>query len=178
MEITKWVFNTFSQDFYWDFRLKNTVKNPCHFIYIFSWQKWVKNLRCFQKILKSQWQWKNSEYRPWISLTHLYHCLCIIASALLFARVQLPEMASPNIWSAGYVSVPQFWYRCILWYPEIHKLMMTSWKLIIELGAALVNWWAWAKITQDCIWLSMYQGTYPCHSFSTNGFSGTQKYRN
>ena len=38
------------------------------------------------------------------------------------------------------LSVPHFWYRCILWYPEIHKLMVTSRKLIIDLGAALVNW--------------------------------------
>ena len=45
------------------------------------------------------------------------------------------------ICTPGDLSMPQFWYRCICWYPEIHKLMVTSQKSIIELGATLMNWW-------------------------------------
>ena len=43
------------------------------------------------------------------------------------------------ICTPGHLSMPQFWYRCILWYPKIPKLMVTSRELIIELDAALVN---------------------------------------
>ena len=156
---------------------KHSEKSISFYIYFFM-AKVTEKSRIFSEDLEVTMTVKNSKYKPWISLTHLYHCSCIIPSARLFAGVQLPEMARPNIWSAGYVSVPQIWYRCILWYPEIHILMMTSWELTIELGAAMVHWWASAKITEDCVWLSTHQGTYPCHTFSTNGFSGTQKYRN